>query len=124
MSEGVPPALVALHNTIHSTDDPDRPHMNEVTDDIEAEGETIPDYVEEDEDTDAPSTFDISKLQDFLLEASKGVTEDTDLQYKRLMQRCLKFWKENKLIKETDKFFTTAPNALVPLCICAWIMSE
>ncbi|KAJ7082705.1 hypothetical protein B0H15DRAFT_785580 [Mycena belliarum] len=40
------------------------------------------------------------------------------------MQRCLKFLREKKLIKESDNFFTSTPNKLAPLCICAWIMEE
>ncbi|KAJ7484462.1 hypothetical protein FB451DRAFT_998133, partial [Mycena latifolia] len=95
---------------------------DEVTDDLEAEGETIPDDAELDEDPEAPDGFDLSKLQENLMEASKGVTNETDKEYKRLMQRCLKFLREKKLIRETDKFFTNAPHKLVPLCICAWIM--
>ncbi|KAJ7887677.1 hypothetical protein B0H14DRAFT_2498272, partial [Mycena olivaceomarginata] len=30
----------------------------------------------------------------------------------------------HKLIKQDDKFFTSTPDKLVPLCICAWIMHE
>ncbi|KAJ7664879.1 PIN domain-like protein [Mycena rosella] len=96
----------------------------EPEEDIEAEGETIPDDAELEEDTETPGGFDITKLQENLLEASKGVTNETDKEYKRLMQRCLKFLRGNKLIKESDKFFTNTPNKLVPLCICAWIMHE
>lgn len=146
MSDSVSPVFAALYKAIHAPDEVDRPHLNEVIDDIEAEGETLPDDAdsEPDEDTDTSGAFDVSQLQEFLLDASKGVTTETDKEYKRqvqvsfvdnswtllmlahrLMQRCLTFLRKTaKLIKENDNFFTSAPGDLVPLCICAWIMHE
>ncbi|KAF8209885.1 hypothetical protein K438DRAFT_1960107 [Mycena galopus ATCC 62051] len=120
MSDHVPAVFAAIHQAIHDPDNPDRPHIGEIVDDLEAEGETLPDEFED----DTPAAFDLSQLQDFLQDASKGVTNDTDKEYKRLMQKCLKFLKENKLIKENDTFFSNTPDKLVPFCICAWIMHE
>ncbi|KAJ6482430.1 hypothetical protein C8R45DRAFT_791670, partial [Mycena sanguinolenta] len=91
---------------------------HEVCDDLEAEGETLPDDFE----PETGGVFDVSQLQEFLQEASKGVTNETEKEYKRLMQRCLKFLTDARLIKQDDKFFTNTPGKLVPLCICAWIM--
>ncbi|KAJ7765929.1 hypothetical protein DFH07DRAFT_737507, partial [Mycena maculata] len=42
----------------------------------------------------------------------------------RLMSRCLLFLKEKGLITPSDKFFTSMPNKLVPLCICGLCTSE
>ncbi|KAJ7893105.1 hypothetical protein B0H14DRAFT_3427593 [Mycena olivaceomarginata] len=78
---------------------PDRPHDGEIADDLEAE------------------------VARFLLDASKDVANE-DKEYKRLMQKCLKSLKENKLIKENDAFFSNTPDKLVPFCICDWIMHE
>ncbi|KAJ7783927.1 hypothetical protein DFH07DRAFT_948919 [Mycena maculata] len=70
------------------------PHIDEVTDDLEAEGETLPDDAELDEDVDLPGAFDITQLQEHLLEASKGVTNDTDKEYKRFAQDKLQLVRE------------------------------
>ena len=84
MSTSVPPAFAALYNAIHAPDEVDRPHLDEVIDDIEAEGETLPEDTEPDEEiVDASGAFDVSQLQEFLLDASKGVTTETDKEYKR-----------------------------------------
>ncbi|KAK7037921.1 hypothetical protein R3P38DRAFT_3311188 [Favolaschia claudopus] len=114
MSNGLPPNLAALCQAIHNVSEEDRPYSGEIEDDIEAEGETLP----------ADSIYDVSQLQEHLLDASKGVTNETDKEYRRLMKQCVQFLKENKLIQEDDKFFSKSPNALVPFCICAWIMHE
>ncbi|KAJ7602151.1 hypothetical protein FB45DRAFT_761277 [Roridomyces roridus] len=83
--------------------------------------------------------MDIAELQGVLAEASKGVTEDTDKEYKRqvsihlaiarltdfrLMNKCREYLISVKLIKPGDAFFTKNPGDLTPLCICLWIMSE
>ncbi|KAK7025662.1 hypothetical protein R3P38DRAFT_2529704, partial [Favolaschia claudopus] len=65
-----------------------------------------------------------SQLREHLLDASKGVTTETDKEYRRLMDQCVKFLKANKLIKEEDKFFSKSPSELAPVCICSWIMHE
>ncbi|KAJ7648509.1 DNA breaking-rejoining enzyme [Mycena rosella] len=83
MSGDVPPVFAALYQAIHAPSEADRAHADEVTEDIEAEGETIPDDAELEEDTETPGGFDITKLQENLLEASKGVTNETDKEYKR-----------------------------------------
>jgi hypothetical protein len=80
MPDTVPPVFAALYRAIHDPDEPDRPHSGEIEEDLEAEGETLPD---DSEDGDTPAAFDLSQLQEFLLEASKGVTNETDKEYKR-----------------------------------------
>jgi hypothetical protein len=82
MSSDVPQVFAALYQAIHVPAEDDRPHADEVTDDIEAEGETIPADAEL-EDPDSLGGFDVSKLQESLLEASKGVNNDTDKEYRR-----------------------------------------
>ncbi|KAJ7817609.1 hypothetical protein B0H14DRAFT_2601902 [Mycena olivaceomarginata] len=99
MSQGVPHALAAVYQVVYAPlDAADIPQIDEVTDDLEAEGETLPDDAEPDED-------------EHLLEASKGVTSETDKDYKRLMRRCLEFLKEKGLITANDKFLTNVTNA-------------
>ncbi|KAK7006520.1 hypothetical protein R3P38DRAFT_3213813 [Favolaschia claudopus] len=36
--------------------------------------------------------------------------DETDKDYRRLMEQCLQFLKENKLIQEDDKFFSKSPS--------------
>ncbi|KAJ7791078.1 hypothetical protein B0H14DRAFT_3423125 [Mycena olivaceomarginata] len=119
MSAPIPHVFEALYQAIHDPDNPDRPPSSEIEEDLEAEGETLPDDGEE-----PAAPFDLAQLREYLLEASKGVTNETEKEYKRLMRRCLTFLKEKNLIKAEDGFFTKTPDALVPFCICAWIMHE
>jgi len=95
MSRDVPPVLAALYQAIHAPEEADRAPTDEIIEDLEAEGETLPDAAEPDEDTDAPGTFDISQLQEFLLDASKGVTNDTDKEYKRYVERYIAWWRQD-----------------------------
>ncbi|KAJ7807125.1 DNA breaking-rejoining enzyme [Mycena olivaceomarginata] len=76
----VPPVFATLFRVIHEPHEADQPHRNEIEEDIEAEGETLPDTEHDDGE---PAALDISQLQEFLLDASKGVTSDTDKEYKR-----------------------------------------
>ncbi|KAJ7777652.1 hypothetical protein DFH07DRAFT_951301 [Mycena maculata] len=125
MSQDVPQALAAVYQAVYSPlDASDVPHINEVADDMEAEGETLSDDAEPNEDTDPADTFDVAQLQEHLLEASKGVTNETEKEYRRLMGRCLEFLKQKGLIKQSEKLFTSKPDKLVPLWICSWIMHE
>ena len=87
MSHNVPPAFAALYQAIHAPDNDDTPNADEITDDIEAEGETLPEDFEPEEDTDASGAFDVSQLQEFLLDASKGVSNETDKEYKRFVHQ-------------------------------------
>jgi hypothetical protein len=81
MSNDVPTVLAALFRAIHDPEEADRSNFgNEVSEDLEAEGETLPDDAEPDENT---GVFDVSQLQKFLQEASKGVTNETGKEYKR-----------------------------------------
>ncbi|KAJ7698243.1 hypothetical protein B0H14DRAFT_2649516 [Mycena olivaceomarginata] len=70
---GLPGRLAALFQAIHNPEQPDRPFTDEITDDLEAEGETLVDDIEPMADV-----FDVSKLKEFLLDASKGVTNETE----------------------------------------------
>ncbi|KAJ7803541.1 DNA breaking-rejoining enzyme [Mycena olivaceomarginata] len=80
----VPPVFATLFRVIHEPHEADKPHRNEIEEDIEAEGETLPDTEHDDGE---PAALDISQLQEFLLDASKGVTSDTDKEYKRCDER-------------------------------------
>ncbi|KAK7062101.1 hypothetical protein R3P38DRAFT_3303144 [Favolaschia claudopus] len=113
MSSEIPPIFTTIYEAIHHASNEDRPYSGEIEDDIEAEGETLTEDI-----------YDVSQLREHLLDASKGVTNETDKEYRRLMSQCLQFLKENKLIKADDKFFGKNPSELVPFCICAWIMHE
>ncbi|KAK6991680.1 hypothetical protein R3P38DRAFT_3331684 [Favolaschia claudopus] len=114
MSSEIPPIFTTIYQAIHNASEEDYAHSGEIQDDLDAEGETLPEG----------SIYDVSQLQEHLLDASKGVTNETDKEYRRLMKQCLQFLKENKLIQEDDKFFSKSPSVLVPFCICAWIMHE
>jgi hypothetical protein len=81
MSNDVPTVLAALFRAIDDPEEADRSNFgNEVSEDLEAEGETLPDDAEPDENT---GVFDVSQLQKFLQEALKGVTNETGKEYKR-----------------------------------------
>ncbi|KAG1869936.1 hypothetical protein F4604DRAFT_1584203 [Suillus subluteus] len=69
---------------------------------------------------DAP---DFAMLQSTLMEASKGVTEGTDNEYKRLMNLCLSFLIGIHLLGPDKDFFIKKPRPDSPWLIVAWIMN-
>ncbi|KAJ7882730.1 hypothetical protein B0H14DRAFT_2565125, partial [Mycena olivaceomarginata] len=77
MSAPIPHVFEALYQAIHDPDNPDRPPSSEIEEDLEAEGETLPDDGEE-----PAAPFDLAQLREYLLEASKGVTNETEKEYK------------------------------------------
>ncbi|KAK7025742.1 hypothetical protein R3P38DRAFT_3316397 [Favolaschia claudopus] len=114
MSSDIPLIFTTIRKVIHNANETDPVYAEEIEDDIEAEPETLP----------QDSVYNVSQLWEHLLDASKGVTTETDKEYRRLMDQCVKFLKANKLIKEEDKFFSKSPSELAPVCICSWIMHE
>ena len=134
----------------------DVPSAAEVVDDYEAEQETIDlqnsggdldggeenadDSNSEDDEGDEASAG-LSGLEDVLKNASKGITEGTEGEYRRSeydciflagylwltlptsqMAKCSQFLIANKLIPSNEPFFSTTPCANAPLLITAWIM--
>ncbi|KAJ7509159.1 hypothetical protein B0H11DRAFT_2216819 [Mycena galericulata] len=72
MSHDVSQVFAAVYQAVYSPENPeDIPHSNEVINDIEGEGETIPDAEQDEtnENTSPPVVFNISQLQEHLLEA-------------------------------------------------------
>ncbi|KAJ8581897.1 hypothetical protein M405DRAFT_868294 [Rhizopogon salebrosus TDB-379] len=57
------------------------------------------------------------------MEASKGVTEGTDAEYKRLMNACLSFLNGTGLLGANEEVFSKKPWADMPWLIVAWIMN-
>ncbi|RDB19137.1 hypothetical protein Hypma_014269 [Hypsizygus marmoreus] len=64
----------------------------------------------------------LEELNNTVKNASKGVKEDTDKQYKRLAKKCLAFLHEKRLLEPTANFFCENPPENAPLLIVAWIM--
>ncbi|KAF7341459.1 DNA breaking-rejoining enzyme [Mycena venus] len=125
--------------------------QDEVDDDIEGEKETI-DYgegddeggdgdVDNDGDGDANSDGDeeddghegrvdedgdakMANLHSVIKEASKGVVDSTDAEYKRLHKLCEKFAHAQGFLKEGENFFTNTPHSQSAVFIVAWIMNS
>ncbi|KAG2363600.1 hypothetical protein BDR07DRAFT_1483459 [Suillus spraguei] len=57
------------------------------------------------------------------MEASKGVTEGTDAEYKRLMNSCLVFAVGTRLLGTDEECFSKRPQPNAPWIIIAWIMN-
>ncbi|KAF7357671.1 hypothetical protein MSAN_01363700 [Mycena sanguinolenta] len=120
----------------------DGPAQDEIDDDIEGEQQTmefddheVPDLVydsddedSEDEDSDADCDSDgdakMKDLKAVIKEASKGVVESTDAEYKRLNKQCEKFIHDAGFISEDEDFFTNKPHPQSAIFIVAWIMSR
>ncbi|KAG1897686.1 uncharacterized protein F5891DRAFT_903051, partial [Suillus fuscotomentosus] len=62
-------------------------------------------------------------LQSTLMEASKGVTEGTNAEYKRLMNSCVSFLRGLHLLGPSEDFFSKKPRRDMPWLIVAWIMN-
>ncbi|KAK6988966.1 hypothetical protein R3P38DRAFT_3331733 [Favolaschia claudopus] len=107
MSSDIPLIFTTIRKVIHNANETDPVYAEEIEDDIEAEAETVPE----------DNVYNVSQLWEHLLDASKGVTTETDKEYRRLMDQCVKFLKANKLIKDEDKFFSKSPSELAPVCI-------
>lgn len=111
----------------------DSPEMDDITEDFTAEQETI--LVEPGESNmNGISTTSESRhaagaglidttLQSTLMEASKGVTEGTNAEYKRLMNSCVSFLRGLHLLGPSEDFFSKKPRRDTPWLIVAWIMN-
>jgi hypothetical protein len=94
-----------------------------------------------DEDADDEASVGFSGLKDVVKNASKGITEGTDAEYKRSehnclsfllvcllllrtsqMAKCFQFLVAKKLIDGSEPFFSATPSDNAPLLITAWIM--
>ncbi|KAJ6622744.1 hypothetical protein B0H10DRAFT_2214072 [Mycena sp. CBHHK59/15] len=124
----------------------DQPAQDEIDDDIEGEKETLdlqelPGEGDVDEDKlsasgdDSDSDSDgeredsdgdakMADLRTIITEASKGVTDDTDAEYKRIIKLCEKFVHVKGFIKEGRAFFTNTPHTESAAFIVAWIMDR
>lgn len=66
---------------------------------------------------------EFSAFQATLLDASKGVTEGTDAEYKRLMQQCQRFLVGMGWLRGDESFYSNQPHRDAPTFIIAWIMN-
>ncbi|KAH7903548.1 hypothetical protein BJ138DRAFT_1107580 [Hygrophoropsis aurantiaca] len=108
---------------INPHDNEERPVQDEVDDDIDAEQATLTETPTLGGDAGGTS-HRFTQIQATLLEASKGVTEGTDLEYKRLMKLCTAFLIAERLIQPGEEFFTASPLSHAPWFITAWIMNS
>ena len=151
------PEFAGLFRTL-SFDKDDVPSAAEVVDDYEGEQETLDlqnnagdnggeddadDNSSEDANEDAgdEASVGFSGLKDVVKNASKGITEGTDAEYRRSenncpyflsvcflllhtsqMAKCHQFLVAKKLIDGSKPFFSAAPCDNAPLLITAWIM--
>ena len=100
MSGITTPNFAGVYQAINPSNEWERPAEEEVEDDVEGEQETLPDPDHEPGDHDVATSLgpsngenglggtssneeQMSQLQSTLLNASKGVTEGTDNEYKR-----------------------------------------
>ncbi|KAG1838738.1 hypothetical protein DFJ58DRAFT_845966 [Suillus subalutaceus] len=92
--------------------------MDDIVEDITAEQETLV----ESKSTDG--MIDFAKLQSTLMDASKGVTEGMDSEYKRQMNQAVVFLTGMHLLHKDKVFFCKRPRADTPWLIVAWIMNS
>jgi hypothetical protein len=149
------PAFAGLFATLHPDNEAERPSTTEVIDDYEGEQETLlsccadvePGDEEEDLGMDIDDDGDMEnngflQLNNTVRNASKGVTEGTDAEYKRSvsmatisltdfiisgdsqMAQCISFLTQKGLIKTGESFFSSTPDPNSPVYISAWIMDK
>jgi hypothetical protein len=149
------PAFTGLFATLDPDNEEERPSATQIIDDYEGEQETLLSCCadielgdeEEDpamdveDDNDVGGITGFSQLNDTVRNASKGVTEGTDAEYKRSvsmattifvlhfiflgdsqMARFISFLTQKGLIKTGESFFSSTPHRNSPLYIAAWIM--
>ncbi|KAJ6511064.1 DNA breaking-rejoining enzyme [Mycena sanguinolenta] len=63
-------------------------------------------------------------LHAVIKEASKGVVDSTDAEYKRLIKQCEKFVHDAGFINANEDFFTNTPHPQSAIFIVAWIMTR
>ncbi|KAG6884566.1 hypothetical protein C0992_006083 [Termitomyces sp. T32_za158] len=150
LSESAALGLAGLSLVLSPTEEWQQAPLHEIIDDIEGEQETLFAYEyssgpynkgrisqpadlngedssdESEADADLKSSSKLRTsliLEKTILEASKGVTEGTDAEYKSQMRRCVDFLQREKLIEEGDSFFKEEPCSNAPSLIVAWIMN-
>ncbi|KAJ6533267.1 hypothetical protein B0H10DRAFT_2247293 [Mycena sp. CBHHK59/15] len=127
------------------------PFQEEVDDDVDGEKETfvwddIPGLVDPDDGSDDEDDkdkqdnsvaegegkgsggdtkmLDVSAMRGVLAEASKGVADSTDAEYKRLIIAAEKFVHSENLLKDGESLFTNKPHEDAAWFIVAWIMNR
>ena len=146
--------FAGLFQRLNTDKEDDIPSATEVMDDYEGKQETLDvqksasdngcENNEGNEGDDAGDEVKLgfSELEDVVKNASKGVTEGTDGEYRRSedcfpsfllvslwllpttsqMAKCIQFLINNKLIHAGEPFFSATPCTNAPLLITAWIM--
>ena len=145
MSTNLSTHFAGIYQVLNPPNDWERPEDLEVADDLEGEQETVLKAQPGDQEDKMAESEDVpmSYWQDNLLQASKGVTENTDISYQRsfyffsyicetvkkwqpgrLMKQCQAFLVQEGIIKPNDTFFSSTPSKDAPWCIAAWIMNQ
>ncbi|KAN0137547.1 hypothetical protein V8E53_004598 [Lactarius tabidus] len=88
----------------------------DVGDDLDGEGETIPNLEEGDSNAVAEMLKTVNSV-------SKGVSEGTHDEYRRLIAQCKEFLIRKKLVPP-EQFFCERPHRHAPEYIVMWIMDE
>ncbi|KAI6019836.1 hypothetical protein F5J12DRAFT_890134 [Pisolithus orientalis] len=91
----------------------------DVSYDMTSEQQTLPGPVCGSVDTNN----EFSAFQAMLLDASKGVTEGMDAEYKCLMQQCQRFLVGMGWLRGDESFYSNQPHHDAPTFIIAWIMN-
>ncbi|KII83176.1 hypothetical protein PLICRDRAFT_180671 [Plicaturopsis crispa FD-325 SS-3] len=109
------PAFAGVRTAVKSADSTDPIDVGQIQDDIDGEQDCYP---------PVPPISGARKLEDVMRDASKGVTDATDAEYKRLNKQCTVFMRDQGLIAKDAEFFSSNPITNALLYIAAWIMHE
>ena len=121
------------------TNESERPHQEDIDDDLEGEKETLAELTSDEVTTERMKR----QWRESVGEASKGVTEKTNDGYQRfffvsfdwlqkhpslliyrLGKQCVAFLIKNKLITKAEEFLCPNPPSDADMYIIAWIMNE
>ncbi|KAG2358106.1 hypothetical protein BDR07DRAFT_1489868 [Suillus spraguei] len=91
--------------------------LDDVADDVAAEQETLPSESPADSVTDG-----LLSLQETLKHVSKGISDSTESEYKRLILNCDTFLREHGLLQDGESLFSRQPRREAAYLIVAWIM--
>jgi hypothetical protein len=82
-ADNVSVRFAGIYQVLNPHNDQEKPQELEVLDDLEGEQETVLKTNTQEEESGGSEDVHMSDLQESLLQASKGVSENTDMGYQR-----------------------------------------
>ncbi|KAG2755634.1 hypothetical protein P692DRAFT_20716943 [Suillus brevipes Sb2] len=96
--------------------------LDDVVDDVAAEQETLTSPEVSADNGSTGATDELSSLRETLKHISKGISDGTESEYKRLISNCDTFLREHGFLQDGKSLFSRPPRQEAAYLIVAWIM--